>query len=578
MESSSKTKREPWVEGHCLFIKQNTQWRNWKKNYLDKDPVGIDLTTREILNIVADLMSYPVIAPSSIKKEIRKRLNEKYTGEELEEKLELLENRPIKRIVDSVNATLRILKIDDAQFIKKEDNGHYKPEIYSIQSPAIKNDDERIWFGSNKDSKKLLKYKIIQEKNTETILEDLLNKGIIAAAPVNELSKLAKVFQALYFRDSSMSKKVLTPKEEKFIEIRRNQTLFRGVLSRIAAKYYQNKGVNLLSEQIPIIYKKDWIPDRPIELRSINLEYSHDQFDFRNSLFNNYELLPTPDRYSENLNHYLEGIKLEDNFAYRLKSIKKTNGNYSIECAPATYFDYIDTCEFLSYEFSNEVFEKSEKVHQENIDISKLHPKMRDQIDIFDFDNRSLVIGINTILIISTKKGNFFFMHKRSKKNLAEAMNTYHVVPAGTFQPRHKEDGLHDMEFDMYKNIMREFGEELLGQQEFQTLATDLEDVIDIDPVSFYHSLIESGKGHAYFLGMGLDCLTTKPEFFTALVFKDLDVKRVKFKDNFEGEHFPVSLTEERMNYYMEYEKTLPAGAACIWLVNENMDFFLDQL
>ncbi len=219
---------------------------------------------------------------------------------------------------------------------------------------------------------------------------------------------------------------------------------------------------------------------------------------------------------------------------------------------------------------------KSKKPYPEDVKVDELDLKLRDNIDIFDFSNRSCVIGIDTILLISNKRGNFFYFHKRAKKGLAEAMNTFHVVPAGTFQPRHTGDGWHKYEFSMYKNIMRELGEELLGKEEFEEMTTGMKDVLEVEEIEYYHCLKESGKGNVYFLGMGLDCLTTKPEFLTAMAFRDLE--SVDFKDNYEGEHFSVILDDESIDNCINNDKTLPAGAVCLWLVKRNMNFFLNQL
>jgi hypothetical protein len=127
------------------------------------------------------------------------------------------------------------------------------------------------------------------------------------------------------------------------------------------------------------------------------------------------------------------------------------------------YFNYINTCELIAFEFCKEIIKsvKSNDVFSADSIKNKLRLSLRDQINPFDFNNRSAGLGINTILILlNDKRLSSFYVHKRNAVKLVEAINTIHVVPAGKFQPRHK--GYINEDFRLYNNLMREFGKELL--------------------------------------------------------------------------------------------------------------------
>ena len=83
-------------------------------------------------------------------------------------------------------------------------------------------------------------------------------------------------------------------------------------------------------------------------------------------------------------------------------------------------------------------------------------------------------------------------------------------------------------------------------------------------------------------IGIGLDCLTAKPEVLTALVLNQREIAKLaegaKFQDNFEGKHFTVEFTEEKLDEFIEDERTLPAGAACLLLVKGNIELFRSML
>lgn len=408
---------------------------------------------------------------------------------------------------------------------------------------------------------------VTQEMELEIDLEKLVGSSIKGAK-----------FLANKFSDVRKRRQV-----EEFLEPREFLASNRKLAAILAEFYYRDHGQKILSGEVPILYKDGWIPPTPIELSRVRLEWdSHKKFDFDKSIFAEHGILPFDEkRYSSLLIEYITGITLFDAPTYRLLEIENPEGDdYLLKFGLDTYFNYVDTCELLAYEFCKEVVKRVKEGDEFTTDSVKDRAKLRLRSQIknpLDFTNRSAAVGINTMLIVlDNQQTPIFYLHERSEK-LAEGMNTIHVVPAGTFEPRHVHDAYHTQDFDLYTNLMREFAEELLGEEEFASSSVKLTDIFQMDILKKINFFVKKGLIKVYYLGIGLDCLSTKPEIFTALVLEREMVDTFlwsEFKDCFEGKHFEVEFSKDELRRFIEDENIVPAGAACLWLVEKNFDFF----
>jgi hypothetical protein len=201
---------------------------------------------------------------------------------------------------------------------------------------------------------------------------------------------------------------------------------------------------------------------------------------------------------------------------------------------------------------------------------------VRRAIDPCEFQNRCVGIGVNTILLLRSQSGTDFVVHNRIGST-AEAVNTHHVVPAGTFQPRSSVSSADDPDFSLYANILREFAEELLGETEAEESRTNPRALLDIPTVGQYKRFFDDGGGGAYYLGWAMDPLTTKAEVLTALVV-DADAflrrfgRKLSFTDNWEGEHKLVPFNLGTATEFVQGDRTLPAGAGCTALAWRNKE------
>ena len=128
-------------------------------------------------------------------------------------------------------------------------------------------------------------------------------------------------------------------------------------------------------------------------------------------------------------------------------------------------------------------------------------------------------------------------------------------------------------DLNLWRNIMREYNEELLGNPE----AAQQEEPINYarSPYRDLDTGVARGTIRPFFLGMGLDPLTLKPEILTVSLFAANEFASIfpdfppRSTSTSEGTFMPVPFTEagvRTMVFEDEETGTLPAGAACLTL------------
>ena len=392
--------------------------------------------------------------------------------------------------------------------------------------------------------------------------------------------------------------------EREFFDIYSYLKSHRSDLSHLAMEYYkvQNPSKNIQPiKDVNLIGDASWIPsNNPIDLNFGNSDQLELKFSLRQPIKNNMiyttGYLPWSCMYVENIQELNKRILekynslkesrpvLFDAPIYQLLSFNDLNGTYNLSCCRSDYFSYMDNCELLFFEFARAVWKqfiiKGKKAVANKI--KNKHIPIRKSLDIFNFQNRCVGIGINTIFLMKDGNKISFFKHKRAPGATMEAINTEHVVPAGTFQPRTGIPATQDIDFDIYKNILRELGEELLGKKDMEEIKTSTEDITKDRKIKEFHNLVLEGYAKAFFLGWGMDPLTTKAEFLTAFVVNIQEFKKrfgePQFKHNWEGEHYSFSFDKDTILEFVNGPYTLPAGAGCAKLAWKNKNVLINSV
>ena len=288
-----------------------------------------------------------------------------------------------------------------------------------------------------------------------------------------------------------------------------------------------------------------------------------------------------PDRndgYADNAKYHC-GINLRNLPLYGLKDFRRIRNadgiteKIEIDVKKGYYFDFYDTCEVMSAEIA--YYRRIKKVREPERGILPI----RDSIEPFDLTNRFAGIGIITLTILEDvetdgKLKNYFLCHKRTQR-VAEGTGSYHAVPAGSFQPAAVEfpKQVDPNDRNLKSTVIREFGEELLANDEFENLynSSILAELILPEPV---------------FVGIGLDPLNLKTELMACMVInvqedsrKEVSVFRGEttyegiskiIQKSYEGEVTLKELKPNMMCQFIDNPMSIPAFSRLLRTVLEN--------
>lgn len=244
------------------------------------------------------------------------------------------------------------------------------------------------------------------------------------------------------------------------------------------------------------------------------------------------------------------------------------------------YKDFYDTCEYLVYEVAYaKSKEKKKRVGVTPCTLERYLPYLPARkacINVFDFTNRFVGIGVNAMIIVkglpsktNGESNPMFFLHVRSEEE-GEAPNTNSVLPAGSWQPTSDYNENENQPQSLEYTFFREFKEEILGRMEMENPATEAIIINQLD-----------GILKPYFLGIGLEPLNLKAEILVVAImdFKEKEswpeIREINFKKintieeleeqiknnaNYETEEF--FLKELSQKTLAEYEKNKDSTAA----------------
>jgi hypothetical protein len=244
---------------------------------------------------------------------------------------------------------------------------------------------------------------------------------------------------------------------------------------------------------------------------------------------------------------------------------------------PSTYFAGVDTFEAAAHELAYVYLDEDGHVQAD-------HPSMRDLPfrkligDPFDLARRPVLPSIDTLTIRSGSNGASFVLHRRDPRRVAVAGGMLQVIPSGVFQPSSILPAAVDADFDLWRNMMREYSEELLGNPEHggdgQPARYDTEPFLSMDQAR------RDGRIRVYCLGVALDALTLVGEIltvavFAADVFDDLAGDFVDANDEGTVINTRVPFTEAGVRSMLDGRRIAPAGAGCVHLAWQHRNVIL---
>ena len=331
-----------------------------------------------------------------------------------------------------------------------------------------------------------------------------------------------------------------------------------------------------------VLYERAWMQpdgdDHFVPLEDIVVHIPEHNLDIWNTDRNpKAPFLPTKaDGYAENAKFHC-GTRLMNMPLYALERFERAPDNrIHLYIKKGYYFDFYDTCEIMSAEMAYYRRIKTKK------NLTPGHLPIRDSVkDIFDLTNRFAGIGIITLTILKNvispegELRHYFLVHKRSQ-NVAEGTGSYHAIPAGSYQPVTVEFPLETdpIDLNLGNTVTREFGEELLGIDEFENL--------------YNSTLLSAGPQlpKPLFIGIGLDPLNLKTELMSCLmidVAADARVLRGKttyqeidefLTGTYEGSVSLKELTVSMLRQFSDNPMSIPSFRQILKTVEKHKEHF----
>lgn len=372
----------------------------------------------------------------------------------------------------------------------------------------------------------------------------------------------------------------LTESQRQWLRVRAYLQDYRFELAGLAVPEYPNAAT---VEGTPLLTEPAWSPSQPVPLETVDLAWTSTLTPAVSKPVDGEGLATCPERedgslypsYSAVIAELDAPLVFENRTTYQLRAADLAGDRPSLVFGPGTYFDGIDTGEACAHEFA--AF---------RMGLTASTP-LRDAIgDPCDPARRPTNLAISALTLRHDRAAGevSFPLHWRDPAKVGHAGGLFMVVPVGVFQaaadgPVHQRN-----DFSLWRCLLREFAEELLGEPEY------LDDDAPIDyaarPLAASMTAArDQGLIRAHVLGMGVDPLTFATDLLT-VVCLDSEVYDDLFGDvvteNSEGRLYSAGAEQPRFPFTADsvdrLTRTEPlqaAGAALLRLAWRHRDAVL---
>jgi len=353
----------------------------------------------------------------------------------------------------------------------------------------------------------------------------------------------------------------------------------RSELTQLAARLYPS---SVRLAKTGILMPREWKPESPIDLRSIDLALSDapsPRITGRHEETRPLRPLVALGRHYDKYHRVMRDLDrprlFENRVCYRLLGVEwpESSDHGRLTLGHMRYFDMIDVGEALAHELALASIDREGNAREDLCSWDRL-PFRRLVRDPFDLEAYPLMLSISTLTIRCSRAGATFLLLRRGAGQVAIAGGMLSVMPTGVFQPASILPAPDSPDFDLWRNVMREYSEEFLGNPEHDGSGDPIDYAIE-EPFRSLDAARKAGKIRVFCLGAGIDALNLVGDIFTVAVFDD-DV----FDEIFNGlvdanEEGTVASGRNRrqftfdgstINDLLTTEAMAPSGAACLYL------------
>jgi transcriptional regulator with XRE-family HTH domain len=375
--------------------------------------------------------------------------------------------------------------------------------------------------------------------------------------------------------------------QQEWKDTRRALNTYRHALTEVAARLYE-PGARL--EGTGLLAPPSWILPEPIDLAEVTLQFATAP---GAPALTGEEPQATPALPLESIGsrygRYTHAIRsidpprlFENRLSYRLVELDWSSTIAQMSFGYTTYFEMVDVCELLAHEVA------LSHLRYDTDGPSVSQPSWRRLswrkllAGPFDLTQRALLPSIDTLTIRRAKSGSpSMIIHQRDGASVAVAGEMLHIMPAGVFQPSSVLPAAQQNDFSLWRNVMREFSEEFLGNPEHNGDGHPIA-YEQTEPFATFERARRDGTLQIYCFGLALDALTLAGEILTVAVI-DEDVYDTVFADlvsaNTEGRVAAATVPFEehtvRRLLTGKHHALAPAAAGCLALAWKHRDMIL---
>ena len=288
----------------------------------------------------------------------------------------------------------------------------------------------------------------------------------------------------------------------------------------------------------PLLAAPGWIPARPVPLGDISVALSPEAFPPRHNA--------VPHAVPENADgaryaSYSDAMRsldapaiFENRALYRLTGADLSGPRPGLEFGRGRYFEAIDVGTAAAHEYAAEHAAASPGRAAPDASLGRAAPGhataaapdaaagLRAAIgDPCDLAARPAMMAVATLTIrLDRGSGTATFpLHWRDPAKVGHAGGMYQVIPAGIFQPSGEAPWNWQNDFDLWRCMLREYAEELLGADEDHDSERGPIDYAAWPFAARMSALRAAGRIQAWCLGLGVDPLTFATDLLTVAVF-----------------------------------------------------------
>lgn len=317
---------------------------------------------------------------------------------------------------------------------------------------------------------------------------------------------------------SAAQSKQIRASQERWLEVRNAPGVRGRELTELAAWLYPQ------AQRGPgghVLTGPGWLLDEPVELDEVRLLWSESQ-PLAPPLAPTDHVLPLTDRghrytnYSRAVRDLVRPRLLENRLSYRLHKVRPGQG-LELTFGTTSFFETFDVKQSVAHEFKSAWLAADRSIPD-----WKALPLRTAIDDPFDPHKLLMSPGINTLTIRRGRDGDHrFVLHERDGGKVADGGGLCHVMPAGEFQPSSVDPTDVYNDFSLWRNIMREFSEEFLGNPEHDGNSPQPIDYAIEEPFRSFERFRDEGCFRLWHYGLVIEPLELGAMQLTVAVIDD---------------------------------------------------------